>query len=87
MRSAGLVPDHFRGPRVAGVLRHPRQAFGVASIHPVPESFIDRAAVGVALGVGRLQLLQPIAPVAGHGVAVVRAVFAAHEDGKGQVAQ
>ena len=85
--SAGLVPDHFGGPRVAGVLRHPRQTFGVAAIHPVPESFIDGAAVGVALGVGRLQLLQPIAPVSGHGVAVVRAVFAAHEDGKRQVAQ
>ena len=53
----------------------------------MPESFIDGAAVGVALGVGRLQLLQAIAPVSGHSVAVVRAVFAPHEDGKGQVAQ
>ena len=58
-----------------------------SSIHPVPESFIDGAAVGVAFGVGRLQLLQSVAPVSGHGVAVVRAVFTAHEDGKGQVAQ
>ena len=83
----GLSPNDFLRPRVAAELRHPRECFGVFSVHPVSHFGVDAHEVRVSVWIVLAQIEQQIFPFGRDLVAFVCAVFAAYKQAKADVAQ
>ena len=76
--NAQLMPDNFRGQRVANKPGHPRDGNRIFAVHPVSFAFVNHDFVLVPFWISFLQVSEFDFPFRGNLVAIVGGIVATH---------
>ena len=82
-----LQPSDGLGPRIAGMLEHPRNGDSIFEFHPVTAFGIAVEKVLVGARVGFFERIELSCPIGRDGVALVGGVFSSDLKGEGQITQ